>query len=77
MTRQQALHSLNLQTLATSGIPLVETTLLHNLERLAIESVGLASDAIVNWQASAELRAGATGQMDMWLHLQATAPDRR
>ena len=73
MTRQQALHSLNLQTLATSGMPLVETTLLPNLERLELESVGLASDAIVNWQASAELRAGATGQMDMWLHLQATA----
>jgi uncharacterized protein len=73
MTRQQDLQNLNLQTLATSGVPLVETTLLHNLERLAPESVGLAADAAVNWQALAELRAGATGQMDMWLHLQANA----
>ena len=73
MTRLQALHSLNLQTLASSGIPLVETTLLQNLERLALESVELASDATVNWEASAELRAGATGQMDTWLHLQANA----
>jgi uncharacterized protein len=73
MTRQQDLQNLNLQTLATSGVPLVETTLLHNLERLALESVGLAPDAVVNWQALAELRAGATGQMDMWLHLQANA----
>ena len=73
MTRQQALHSLNLQTLATSGVPLVETTLLQDLERLAFESVGLASDSTVNWQALAELRAGATGQTDLWLHLQAEA----
>jgi len=73
MTRQQDLQNLNLQTLATSGVPLVETTLLHNLERLALESVGLAADAAVNWQALAELRAGATGQTDMWLHLQAEA----
>ncbi len=73
MTRQQALHSLNLQTLATSGVPLVETTPLHNLERLAQESIGPAPDAIVNWQALAELRAGSTGQTDMWLHLQAEA----
>jgi len=73
MTRQQALHSLNLQTLATSGVPLVETTLLQDLERLALESVGPAADAAANWRAAAELRAGATGQMDMWLHLQANA----
>ncbi len=73
MTRQQALHSLNLQTLATSGVPLVETTLLQDLERLALESVGLEPDSTVNWQALAELRAGATGQTDLWLHLQAEA----
>ena len=73
MTRQQSLHSINLQTLATSGVPLVETTPLQNLERLALESTGLASDLAVNWQAAAELRVGATGEMDTWLHLQANA----
>lgn len=73
MNRQQALHSINLQTLATSGVPLVETTPLQNLERLAHESIGLEPDLTVNWQAVAELRAGATGQMDTWLHLQADA----
>lgn len=71
MTRQQSLHSINLQTLATSGAPLVESTPLHHLERLAQESTGLQPDLTVSWQAAAELRTGATGQMDTWLHLQA------
>ncbi len=71
MTRQQSLHGLNLQTLATGGEPLVESTPLQNLERLALESVGLQPDSMVNWQAVAELRMGASGQMDTWLHLQA------
>ncbi len=71
MTRQQSLHSINLQTLATSGVPLAEITPLQNLERLAHESIGLASDSSVNWRAAAELRAGATGEMDTWLHLEA------
>ena len=71
MTRQQQTHNLNLQTLAISGVPLVESTLLHNLERLALESLGLQPDSDVNWEAAAELRTGATGQMDTWLHLQA------
>ena len=73
MTRQQALHSINLQTLATSGVPLTETTPLQNLERLAHELIGLGPDLTVNWRAAVELRAGATGQMDTWLHLQALA----
>ena len=71
MTRQQFLHSINLQTLATSGAPLVESTPLHHLERLDQESTGLQPDLTVDWQAAAELRTGAAGQMDTWLHLQA------
>ncbi len=73
MSRQYSLNSINLQNLAASGVPLVETTPLQNLERLALESTGLAPDLTVNWQAVAELRAGATGAMDTWLHLQADA----
>jgi uncharacterized protein len=72
MTRQQSLHSLNLQALADSGKPLVESTPLHNLERLAHESIGLQPDLMVNWQVKAELRTGAAGQMDTWLQLQAS-----
>ena len=72
MTRQHSLHSFNLQALATSGEPMIERTPLQNLERLAQESIGLQPDLIVDWQAAAELRAGAAGQMDSWLHLQAS-----
>ena len=71
MTRQPSLHSINLQTLATGGTPLAESTPLHRLERLAHESIGLQTDLTVNWQAAAELRPGAMDQMDTWLHLQA------
>ena len=71
MTRQQQTHNLNLQALVIGGVPLIEHTPLQNLERLAHESIGLQPDSIVNWQATAELRVGAAGQMDTWLHLRA------
>jgi uncharacterized protein len=71
MTRQQQTHNFNLQALAINGVPLIEHTPLQNLERLAHESIGLQLDSVVNWQATAELRVGAAGQMDTWLHLQA------
>ena len=60
-----------MQAFAEAGVPLIETTPLQNLERLAHESVGLQPDLIVHWQAAPELRAGSTGQMDIWLHLTA------
>ena len=60
-----------MQAFAEAGAPLIETIPLQYLERLAHESVGLQPDLIVNWQAVAELRAGSTGQMDIWLHLTA------
>ena len=72
MTRQQFLHSFNLQALASSGEPLIEHTPLQNLERLAQECIGLQPELMVDWQAMAELRTGAAGQMDTWLHLRAT-----
>jgi uncharacterized protein len=72
MTRQQPLNSINLHTLTIQGAPLVERTPLHHLERLTQESTGLQPDLTVDWQAAAELRVGAAGQMDTWLHLQAT-----
>ena len=72
MTPLHFLHSLNLQVLATSGKPLVETMPLQNLERLAFESNGLHPQSVIDFQAAAELRTGATGQPDTWLHLQAT-----
>lgn len=69
MTRSLPTTRVNIQAFAEAGVPLIETTPLQNLERLAQESVGLQPDSIVNWQAAPELRAGSTGQMDIWLHL--------
>ena len=60
-----------MQAFAEVGVPWVETLPLQNLERIALESVGLQPDLMVNWQAVAELRAGSTGKMDIWLHLTA------
>ena len=62
-----------MQAFAAEGMPLVETTLLQNMERLAQETPGLQPDLVVNWQANAELRAGSGAEADIWLHLQATA----
>ena len=57
--------------LAQEGQPLIEITPLSQLERLAQEATGLAPDAAVNWQATAELRAGSGTESDVWLHLEA------
>ena len=73
MTRSLQATNLNMQAFAEAGVPLIGTTLLQKLERLAQESIGLQLDSIVNWQATPELRAGSTGQMAIWLHLTATA----
>lgn len=60
-----------MQAFAQEGVPLIETSLLQNMERLAKESQGLQPDSVVNWQANAELRPGAGAEEDVWLHLQA------
>ena len=62
-----------MQAFAAEGLPLVETTLLQNMERLAQETHGLQPDLALNWQANSELRAGSGTEADIWLHLQATA----
>ena len=60
-----------MQTFAEAGVPLVEVTPLQNMQRLALECIGLQPDSTVNWQATPEMREGSTGQMDIWLHLTA------
>ncbi len=60
-----------MQAFAREGVPLIETTLLQNLERLAKEAKALEPDLVVNWQARAELRPGSGAEEDVWLHLQA------
>ena len=71
MSRQQQATNMNMQAFAEAGLPLIQTTPLQNLERIALESIGLKPDFMVNWQATAELRPGNTGQTDIWLHLTA------
>ena len=61
-----------MQAFAAEGVPLAETTLLQNMERLAQETLGPQPDLAVTWKASAELRAGSGAEADIWLHLQAT-----
>ena len=58
-----------MQAFAQEGAPLIETTLLQNMERLAQEAKALAPDSTVNWQARAELRPGSGADDDVWLHL--------
>lgn len=64
---------LNIPAFAAEGEPLVSTTLLQNMERLAHESIGLEADSTINWQARGELRPGAGTEADIWLHLSALA----
>jgi uncharacterized protein len=71
MTRTPQATKVNMQAFAEAGVPLIETVPLQNLERLAHESAERQPDATVNWQAVAELRAGSTSQMAIWLHLTA------
>jgi uncharacterized protein len=71
MTRSLQASRLNIQAFAKEGLPLVETTLLQNMKRLAQEVQGLQPDSAVSWQADAELRAGSGAEPDIWLHLQA------
>jgi uncharacterized protein len=62
-----------MKAFAQEGVALAETTPLQNLERLAEETQGLQADAVVQWQASGELRPRAGADDEVWLHLQAHA----
>jgi uncharacterized protein len=71
MSKSLQASRLNMQAFAREGVPLIETTLLQNMERLAQEVQALEPDSTINWQASAELRPGAGADGDVWLHLTA------
>ena len=60
-----------MQAFAKEGVPLIETTLLQNMERLAHEATGLQPDSAVEWQARSELRPSTDSDDAVWLHLQA------
>ena len=74
MNRTSQASRLNMQVFAKEGTPLLETTLLQTMQRLAQEAQGLQADSVVTWQARGELRPGAGGEdaePDTWLHLEA------
>lgn len=71
MSKSHQARRLNVQAFANEGVPLIESTLLQDMERLAQEAQVLQPDSSVRWQASAESRPGSGAEEDIWLHLQA------
>ena len=69
MSKSLQASRLDMQAFAQAGTPLVEITLLLNMERRVQEVQALEPDSTVNWEARAELRSGATAEGDVWLQL--------
>ena len=64
---------LSVQALAESGAPLSGQALLQKMKRLALDAIGLQTDSTVDWKVRGELRPGADGSSDIWMHLEAVA----
>ncbi len=60
-----------MQAFAQEGLPLVETTPLKKMERLAQEIYEGEAPLSVTWQARGELRERSGADDDVWLHLEA------
>jgi len=73
MSKSHQANRLNIPAFAREGVPLIESTLLQKMERLAQEAQAQSHDSTVNWQARAELRPGSGAEEDVWLHLAASA----
>ena len=69
MSKSLQASRLDVQAFAQAGIPLLASTLLQNMKRLAQEAQALQPDSTVNWEARAELRPGTAAEADVWLHL--------
>ena len=64
---------MNMQAFAQQGVPVLGTTALQDMQRLAHETQGLQPDNAATWQAYAELREHGSADDDVWLHLDAKA----
>ena len=73
MTKADSSLRLSVQTLAESGAPLAGQVSLQKMERLAPETRGLQADSMLDWKVRGELRPGADGSSDIWMHLEAGA----
>jgi uncharacterized protein len=71
MTKANSPMCLSVHALAESGTPLTGQVLLQKMERLALDVAGLQVDSMLNWQVRGELRPGADGSGDVWMHLEA------
>lgn len=60
---------LDVKSLATASARLFGHALLQNQPRLAAELPGLEANAQVQWQAAFDMRTGADGQPQPWLHV--------
>ncbi len=66
-------RAVDLRALAREAATLTRTEPLINHPRLAEEAVGDLAGLNVGWSASGELLPGATGEAEVWLHLEAEA----
>lgn len=71
MSKTLQAHRVNMLAFAQEAAPFNASTLLQKLERIRQEAPGLPPDLLVNWSAQAELRPAASGDEQVWLHLQA------
>lgn len=71
MSSQPQAHRLNIQALARQAVPLVASTLLQNMKRLAKETQAPRSDLSIQWEARAEYRPRPGFDDEVWLHLEA------
>ena len=71
MTRHFDARRLNVQAFAEAAETLSDSTLLQNMERLAPESAAPDTKTLITWKLAGQIRPGASGQPDVWLHIQA------
>lgn len=71
MTKQTAVHRLDVRAFAQSGEPLAGTEPLERFERVREVSAVEVSSIPVQWVARGEARSDLLGQPQYWLHLQA------
>ncbi len=71
MTQEFHARRLDVQAFAQAGASLSGGDSLSKYERLLAEAGGQGADRPVHWEAHGELRAHASGQGQIWLHLSA------
>ena len=69
MENQSAPTRLDIKALALSGQEIAGSDLLSRFARLMQDLRGQSPDISITWTARAEMRWGASGQQEPWLHL--------